>query len=326
MAPWFLHNNDFAYLDIGSGFVSADRKSWNSVIYVNATNKNQVTLHNIKHMYVTESLEYTSDSNEAGKFMMNNAGIIQVGAYLLTPENVIFNNIDLTAHALNIESKGFTVLENHVDDATVKNIKTKMNLPETSEHQVRNGKLLELDPIFGAMLKDHTVISIVRMLLENEVKCATWSSNTLYTENADTYKPHWHVDYPYHDIPSSCWSDIPMSAQVLWLLDDFTVENGGTHIVPGSHMFRAFPSDKNMHDKHIEIVQYPKGSVVISHGAWWHSQGCNTTKESRTCLLGTYVQKWLASKDDMKSQYNNAYAHTHVGNAGNADEELYNLL
>jgi ectoine hydroxylase-related dioxygenase (phytanoyl-CoA dioxygenase family) len=225
---------------------------------------------------------------------------------VLMKERVIFNNIDLTAHGQNIASKGYTVLERFIDVNIVDEIKSKLNLPESSEHQVRHGNLLELDPIFGSMLKDSTVLSIVQMFLENEVKCATWSSNTLYTERSDSYKPHWHVDFPYHDIPSSCWTrNTAMSAQVLWLLDDFTIENGGTHIVPGSNLFHTAPTMENMVGKVVDVVQYPKGSVIVSHGAWWHSQGCNTTEKSRTCLLGTYIQKWLASKDDMVSQYNN---------------------
>ena len=301
MAPWFLRNSDGAYLDIGGGFVK--EKTWDCIVYVVAVNSDASTIHNTKHVYVTESLGHTRDPQAAGLFAVND-DLISFGSCVLTKEHVIFNNIDLTFHGLHIERNGYTVIEKYVSEAVVDEIKTKLNLPETSQHQVRNGALLEMDPIFGKMLKDSTVLSIVQMFLENEVKCATWSSNTLYKEDSDSYRPHWHVDFPYHDIPSSCWTpSLALSTQVLWLLDDFTNENGGTFIVPGSHKFQTGPTDLNMVGKEVDIVQYPKGSVVISHGAWWHSQGCNTTSKSRSCILGTYVQKWLSSKDDLVSQY-----------------------
>lgn len=46
-----------------------------------------------------------------------------------------------------------------------------------------------------------------------------------------------------------------------------------------------------------------KGSVIIAHGAWWHSQGVNRTSTPRTCLLATFVPKWIVSKDDLVAQF-----------------------
>ena len=304
MAPWFLRcNNTNMYFDIANGFVSTN--TLDCVIYVCDAGDDFVTVHNIKHAYLSDAFKQTQDPRAAGKFKLDSNGMIHIGSHVLMKENIIFNNIDLTTHGLNLERDGFTVLEKYVDDATINEIKSKLNLPETSPHQVRHGNLLELDPIFGSMLKDSTVLSIVQMFLEGSAKCATWSSNTLYKEEIDSYRPHWHVDFPYHDIPSQGWTpNIAMSAQVLWLLDDFTKDNGGTYIVKGSHKFQSIPNAENMTGLNVDIVQYTKGSVVISHGAWWHSQGCNTTNNSRTALLGTFVQKWMLSKDDMVSQYN----------------------
>ncbi len=79
----------------------------------------------------------------------------------------------------------------------------------------------------------------------------------------------------------------------LWLLDDFTVENGGTRIVPGTHRWTR-PIDKSLaapgsrHPQQIQ-VQAPAGSVLVFNGHLWHSDTRNKSRSPRRTLQCSYV-------------------------------------
>ena len=207
--------------------------------------------------------------------------------------------IDTYLQDLNI--KGYTILKNLVDADVCDKMKQTLDLPSElslDEIQVRRGDLLKRDPIFASALLHSEVLEVLRHYLHPHMKCATWSSNTLYPNHHSSEDYHWHVDYPYHDMTAP-WSITPMSAQVVWCLDDFQQDNGATHIIEGGHRQGTFPTSTNIQNMKRTTLIAPKGSIVIAHGAWWHSQGINKTTKTRTCLLGTFVQPWIKPKDNM---------------------------
>ena len=79
----------------------------------------------------------------------------------------------------------------------------------------------------------------------------------------------------------------------LWLLDDFTHNNGGTRIVPGTHRWTR-PVDKSLakpssrHPRQIQ-VQAPAGSVLVFNGHLWHSGMRNNSGSPRRTLQCSYV-------------------------------------
>jgi ectoine hydroxylase-related dioxygenase (phytanoyl-CoA dioxygenase family) len=80
-------------------------------------------------------------------------------------------------------------------------------------------------------------------------------------------------------------------ANVLWLLDDFTPENGATRIVPGSHKYSTFAEDGKRYDKEI-LLTAKKGSAIIFNANLWHGGGGNINGESRWALALGYA-RWF---------------------------------
>ena len=80
----------------------------------------------------------------------------------------------------------------------------------------------------------------------------------------------------------------PAASNVLIMLNGMTRENGGTLIVPGSHLFGRHP-DKNI-DKNIETIsaEGPPGCAIITDGRVWHGTGANISKEERLAILITF--------------------------------------
>lgn len=71
----------------------------------------------------------------------------------------------------------------------------------------------------------------------------------------------------------------------LWMLDDFTADNGATRVVPGSHrqvqpISKALAQPQSRHP-HEVIVTGRAGSVLLFNGHLWHSGRQNTSKSSR---------------------------------------------
>lgn len=80
-------------------------------------------------------------------------------------------------------------------------------------------------------------------------------------------------------------------ANVLWMLDDFTPENGATRIVPGSHKFITFTEDGKVYDEEI-LVTGKKGTAIIFNANIWHGGGGNFDGSSRWALALGYA-RWF---------------------------------
>lgn len=86
-------------------------------------------------------------------------------------------------------------------------------------------------------------------------------------------------------------------ANVLWLLDEFTLENGATRVVPGSHRLRKFALDGESHPDEIQITA-PQGSAIIFNANIWHGGAENTTEESRWAVALGYARWFIKPSFD----------------------------
>ena len=82
-----------------------------------------------------------------------------------------------------------------------------------------------------------------------------------------------------------------LTAGVMWSLSDFTEENGGTRVIPGSHRYLRSWHLPDM--SHWESTVMPKGSAVFYLGSTWHGGGANNAQTPRLGLINTYCLGWL---------------------------------
>ena len=82
----------------------------------------------------------------------------------------------------------------------------------------------------------------------------------------------------------------------MWAFDDFTVDNGGTRFVPGSHRWPPgrvpTPSDDTVQ------IEMPAGSVAFYTGSIWHGGGANRTDRPRLGVILEYVAAWLRPQEN----------------------------
>ena len=77
-------------------------------------------------------------------------------------------------------------------------------------------------------------------------------------------------------------------ANVMWMLVDFTADNGGTRLVPRSHLTGRHP-DKEL-DKDVEPIaaEGPAGTAMVFDGRMWHGTGANVSDGPRLGVLSTF--------------------------------------
>jgi ectoine hydroxylase-related dioxygenase (phytanoyl-CoA dioxygenase family) len=86
-----------------------------------------------------------------------------------------------------------------------------------------------------------------------------------------------------------------MVVVAIWALTDFTRENGGTHIVPGSHRYPRRPGRGEV-EATIQ-VEMPAGSVLFYNGSSWHGGGANESSSRRMAIVSNYCAGFLRQEE-----------------------------
>lgn len=96
--------------------------------------------------------------------------------------------------------------------------------------------------------------------------------------------------YPYFPVPRP-----NLILASMWAVTDFTVPNGGTQIVPGSHRWEA---DRVARPDEIVRAEMPAGSVLFWLGGTLHGAGANVTDDDwRYGVIYTFNLGWLRTEE-----------------------------
>jgi ectoine hydroxylase-related dioxygenase (phytanoyl-CoA dioxygenase family) len=81
----------------------------------------------------------------------------------------------------------------------------------------------------------------------------------------------------------------------MWALDDFTEENGATHVVPGSHKWTAERAEPGTPT--VRAVM-PAGSAMFFLGSVIHGGGANESDRPRLGVILEYCAAWLRPQEN----------------------------
>jgi ectoine hydroxylase-related dioxygenase (phytanoyl-CoA dioxygenase family) len=88
----------------------------------------------------------------------------------------------------------------------------------------------------------------------------------------------------------------PLVVNTMWPLDEFTVENGATRFIPGSHAWE--PGRKPTPDDQVEQAVISPGSAMFYLGSLWHGGGANQTGQPRLGVILEYAAGWLRQQEN----------------------------
>ncbi len=153
-----------------------------------------------------------------------------------------------------------------------------------------------LDPIFFPLVDHPKILPILEAVLGETI--------ILGSLNARIVRP----DDPQQGLHSDIRQDLlnmasPVMMNTVWLLDDFTSENGATRIVPGSHKSGMARPPEDMEIKHVAEAIAPAGSVLIFNGQCWHGGGLNRSGKNRHALFGHYRKNALVFQVDPHDEF-----------------------
>ena len=214
---------------------------------------------------------------------------------------------EIEAHVLQLEEEGWCVMEGVIPedevDAVRKEVETSQEEYQTLSEEARRraGNVIAFMPSFATYLADKRVLGVAKALLDPHVRI----SQTEYK----IAQPHselnraYHSDFPY-DLKHKWHLSQPFPKAVigitaLWMLSPFSTNNGGTWIVPKTHLDTKNPRGKSDGiDEYAPILNEIQatgsaGSVLVFDSRIWHSKGANPSDKPRTAVVVRYAPWWL---------------------------------
>jgi ectoine hydroxylase-related dioxygenase (phytanoyl-CoA dioxygenase family) len=143
--------------------------------------------------------------------------------------------------------------------------------------------------IFRGLYAHPQVLEVVEAVMGPDIRVAM--------VNARDVPPHTGVRMPFHmDSDKGRVRDEKgySAATAIWMLDEFSVANGATAFVPGSHLLGQSPktvlADLNASHPDEIITEGQPGDVLVFNGHCWHAGRPNETANHRRAILVHYLR------------------------------------
>lgn len=147
--------------------------------------------------------------------------------------------------------------------------------------------------IFLRLATNPNLLAVLEMLIVG--KFVLNQQNGVINPPEETYNQGaWHRDLPYQHYVSSS----PLAVNALFCVDDFTIENGSTFVLPASHKAIAFPSQKYLQKNAVQ-VKAKAGQFIIMDCMVFHSGGGNKTALERRAINHAYMIPYFKQQIDL---------------------------
>ncbi len=159
----------------------------------------------------------------------------------------------------------------------------------------RLANLVDKGEIFHRVIIEPRLLEYIRHVLGPQIK--------LSSLNARLVPPHGQGLQPLHADMAAVADDRGFwVCNSVWMLDDFTPENGTIRMIPGSHRWGKLPQDvladpTAPHPEEV-LITGKAGTVAIMNAHLWHGGTANRSGQPRTALHAFY-----ARRDKPQQQY-----------------------
>jgi hypothetical protein len=206
-------------------------------------------------------------------------------------------------HLAQIDAEGYTIVEGAIEPGLNDRLRDEVRrLFDELDVQPKGNRaegfatkrlynLVPRSEIFQQLPVQDNVLPVVEQLLEPE---CILSGTTAMDIGPGERLQGLHADDGLFKIGRP---HRPMMSTTIWALTDFTVENGATRIVPGSHREPGHPSPDD--ESRAIAAEMSAGSVLIMDSQLWHCGGPNTTVDDwRLGLNVQYVRGFFRTQQN----------------------------
>jgi Phytanoyl-CoA dioxygenase (PhyH) len=199
-----------------------------------------------------------------------------------------------------LDRDGFVVLDDCMDDRLRRDLRARIHELfdeegeqagrefKTEEHAHRLANLVDKGDVFRRAIVLPTVLECVRHVLGPDIKLSSLNARSA-DPGTDVGQP-LHVDMGAIPDEQGYWV-----CNTVWMLDDFTPDNGPTRMIPGSHKWGTRPQDvlaDPMAPHPDEVLLVGKaGGIAIMNAHMWHAGTANRSTAPRLAMHAFYCRR-----------------------------------
>ena len=209
-------------------------------------------------------------------------------------------SFDLGAHAGAIEKDGYTIIPDFLDAARLAEVRRVLGFylgshtgrnPFEGHSTERVYTLVARGKVFWDIALDARILALCdRFLLPN---CLLTASQAICIRPGEQPQD-FHHDDTFYTVPRPR----PMiSISTIAAVDAFTSENGGTEIIPGSHLWGDDWYARAAAAKAVTVAM-PAGACVVFSGTFVHRGGANRSAAPRLAFSNQYCQPWARQQEN----------------------------
>lgn len=195
-----------------------------------------------------------------------------------------------------VKNLGYAIVDSGYTDAELQNISAEFDIARAryigqygesrlrgiNELHTMRALFTHAGELFLQLALNKNLHSVLAALIQG--KYILNQQNGIINPPQETYNQGaWHRDLPYQHFVSSK----PLAINALFCLDDFTLANGATFVIPASHKSESFPSANYIRENSIQI-EAKAGSFILLDCMLFHSGGFNSTGLSRRAINHVY--------------------------------------
>ncbi|SDD20055.1 phytanoyl-CoA dioxygenase family protein [Pedobacter soli] len=201
-----------------------------------------------------------------------------------------------------IDEYGWVVYEKAINQKLISEIIAGF---ETSYHlrreiQILNGIEANMEGTLHHLLeKDNFALELLsKLYCHREIRDFLGGNYILNGINGviNSKKSHSYIQNIHRDIRTFS-PDSKLMIQMIIVLDDFTIFNGATHFLSGSHKLDIKPEEKHFKAFSKQAVA-KKGSIILFDSNLWHAGGVNFTRKPRRALTLGFTKPYIKQQFD----------------------------
>ena len=203
-----------------------------------------------------------------------------------------------------LKRKGFFVKENLLSKEYIDELRVEMDKIWESQLKTYGENLLkkigDWGQVRGMMKESNSFLNlIINKNIHEYVDQILGPTCILHLQNGIVLHPSKkHNQSKYHkDFPKDFISSKIISLNTFIAVDEFTKENGGTYLIPGSHKIIEKPSESYIEKNKIQI-ECQEGAIIFFDSNLWHAGGINKTKKIRRAINMQWTKPFIKQQMD----------------------------
>lgn len=200
-----------------------------------------------------------------------------------------------------LKNLGYVILRNQIDNKWLSSLFDELTKVFDLHRKIQISKnndiktdgvalnILQDSPIFISFLEYFLSKNIIDELETNFFYSKTIINsfsaiNNLPNQKNFSSKIHRDIRFYSHGMP--------MMVNFLFMIDDFTIENGATFILPYSHLKEEMPSEESFFQNAVQATGN-RGDILIFDSNLWHCSAPNYSKNGRVGLPMTVSRSFM---------------------------------